>query len=500
MKEYLNRRLGTLLFDFMPLQVIGTMEKEVEGLALDSRLLRGGEVFFALKGTQVDGHRFIPEAVEAGAAAIVCEELPEQLDERVTYIQVDNAARALGLMASTYYAYPSRALKLVGITGTNGKTSTATLAYQAVSALGYKAGLISTVENRIGSKVLPATHTTPNAIELQALLFEMVQAGCDFAFMEVSSHALAQRRLEGTHFTGAVFTNLSHDHLDYHGSFKAYMQAKQRLFTSLDHSAFALFNADDKHSWTIKYSTRAWTYRYSLQRIEDMTFKGKVASFDLAGMELLIDGYPFYTPLLGTYNAYNILAAYGMLLLLRFKREDVLRALSAVQGAPGRLQKVQVEGSSVLGIVDYAHTPDALENVLDTLRSCLKGGEHLITVVGAGGDRDKAKRPRMAAIAARLSDRLILTSDNPRTEKPESILEDMQAGLSADKMRKTLVIVDRRQAIRAACRLAGEKDVILLAGKGHEKYQEIQGVKHPFDDVEELKQALAESKEQTIKR
>ncbi len=497
MKKCMKRSLENLLNRIASLQVKGSTALPVQGLALDSRQVREGDVFFALKGSRLDGHRFIPQAVKAGALAVVCEDLPEQLEKGVTYIQVSDAAMALGLMASAFYGQPSSRLKLLGITGTNGKTSTATLLYQALSALGYKAGLISTVENRIGTKAFPATHTTPDAIQLQALLAQMVDAGCDFAFMEVSSHALAQKRLAGTTFSGAIFTNLSHDHLDYHGSFDAYIKAKKELFDGLLPSAFALVNVDDKRGMVMVQNTRARIYRYGLRQMVD--YKAKVLSSDILGMELLIDGHQFYTPLSGTHNAYNLLAAYAAARLLGFEAEEVLPVLSALQGAAGRWQKVQVEGTSVLGVVDYAHTPDALEKILSALRSSLKAGQRLIAVVGAGGDRDKAKRPHMAAVAARLSDQLILTSDNPRTENPEKILEDMQEGLSGADRLKTLVIVDRRQAIRTACQLAKDRDVILLAGKGHEKYQDVGGVKYPFDDVEELKKALAGKKEQTIK-
>ncbi len=488
--------LERILTHIPTLQVKGSTEVEVQGLAIDSRLVKPGDAFVALRGTQTDGHRFIGQAIEAGASVVVCEVLPENLKREITWVQVADSAHSLGWMAAAFYGHPSGQLKVVGITGTNGKTSTATLLYQLVAALGYKTGLISTVENRIGNRVLPATHTTPDAISLQALLAQMVESGCDFAFMEVSSHALDQQRLSGVDFEGAVFTNLSHDHLDYHGSFDAYIAAKKKLFDGLMPAAFALINVDDKRGRVMVQNTRARIFRYGLRQMAD--YKAKVIASDIQGMQLLIDGRELYTTLSGEYNAYNLLATYATARLLGFRAEETLTALSGLTGAAGRLQKVQVEGCPVLGVVDYAHTPDALDKVLSSLRRTLKKGRQLITVVGAGGDRDKAKRPEMAAVAARLSDKLILTSDNPRTENPDDILNDMKTGLSASDLNKTLIISDRRQAIRTACQLAGPHDLVLVAGKGHEKYQEIAGVKHPFDDVKELQHALRQ--QQTMLR
>lgn len=484
----MHKTLEQLLTHVPTLQVKGSADVSIEGIAFDSRAVQEGDLFVAVRGTQADGHRFIPQAISAGAVAVVCETLPEELLEGISFVQVSNSALALGKIASAFYDWPSRELQLIGITGTNGKTTTATLLYELFMQLGYKAGLISTVENRIGSLREPATHTTPDAVSLQSLLARMLDAGCAYVFMEVSSHALEQQRLAGTDFSGAVFTNLTHDHLDYHGSFKAYLKAKKKLFDELLPKAFALINTDDKNGAVMVQNTRAKVYRYGLRQMAD--FKGKVLSADVHGMELLIDGVELHSPLSGEYNAYNLLAAYATARLLGMEKEETLTALSSLQGAEGRMQKVRAEGTSVLGIVDYAHTPDALEKVLSALRAGLQKGQRLLCVVGAGGDRDKAKRPKMAAIAAAYSDQLILTSDNPRSEDPDAILQDMQAGLSEEQMAKTLVIADRRQAIRTAAQLAREGDVILLAGKGHEKYQDIKGIKKPFDDVEELSKAL----------
>ncbi len=484
----MSKTLEHLLAQLPTLQVKGSTDILIEGIAFDSRAVQSGDLFVAVSGTRVDGHRYISEAVVAGAVAVVCEVLPEDLPKGITFVQVANSALSLGEIASAFYDRPSRELRLIGITGTNGKTTTATLLYDLMTALGYKAGLISTVENRIAQTRLPATHTTPDAVQLQLLLAQMLDAGCDYVFMEVSSHALAQERLAGTTFSGAVFTNLSHDHLDYHGDFKAYLTAKKKLFDALLPQAFALVNADDKNGAVMVQNTRAKVYRYGLRQMSD--FKAKVLSSDVYGMELLMDGVEIHTPLSGEYNAYNLLAAYATARLLGMAKRETLTALSSLQGAEGRMQKVQLKGSSVLGIVDYAHTPDALEKVLLALRAALRKNQRLFCVAGAGGDRDKAKRPKMAAIAARNSDLLILTSDNPRSEDPDAILKDMEEGLSEEQKKKTLLITDRRQAIRTAVQMAREGDVILLAGKGHEKYQSIKGEKHPFDDVEELLYAL----------
>lgn len=465
-------------------------DREVAGLQFDSRKVKSSEVFFAVQGTQTDGHQYIDAAIALGATVIVHDQTIERRAD-ITYLQVRNSAEALGIAAGNFYGNPSRSLKLVGVTGTNGKTTVVTLLHQLFSALGYHAGLLSTVENRIGERVVPATHTTPDPLQINALMRDMLEAGCDYCFMEVSSHAVVQHRISGLHFTGGVFTNITHDHLDFHGSFAHYIQAKKGFFDHLDKSAFALSNADDKHGRVMLQNTPAYTKTYGLKNMAD--YRGRVLESHFSGMLMQIDQQELWVKLVGGFNAYNILAVYGTALLLEQDSHKVLRALSKVESAEGRFETL-VSSDHKVGIVDYAHTPDALLNVLSTIRN-LRGrsGAQIITVVGCGGDRDKQKRPRMAAVAAEYSDRVILTSDNPRTEDPLQILRDMEAGISPDMKRKCFTISDRREAIRAACHIAQGQDIILIAGKGHETYQEIQGVRHPFDDKEILTESLNES-------
>jgi UDP-N-acetylmuramoyl-L-alanyl-D-glutamate--2,6-diaminopimelate ligase len=482
------------LFDIStPLNLLrqeGSLERPVSGIAFDSRKIKGGEVFVAVKGTQVDGHDFLESAVAAGAVALVVEEWPGNVSEDVTILQVENSAEALGHMAATFYGNPSKELKVVAVTGTNGKTTTVTLLHDLVSELGYKAGLLSTVENRIGKVVLASRMTTPDAVYLQKHLAEMVEAGCDYVFMEASSHAIVQDRMAGLALTGGVFTNISHDHLDYHKTFKNYIAAKKKLFDDLPKGAFALVNVDDKRGQVMVQNTRAKVKTFGLRSMADI--KGKVLENTLLGLEMELDGQAFFGRLIGKFNAYNYLTVYGVAVLLGLKKEEVLRALSRLQAAPGRFETVTVEGASPLGIVDYAHTPDALENVLQTIHSVTGGSGQIITVVGCGGDRDRSKRPKMARIACDYSQRVVLTSDNPRTEDPESILDEMMEGVGPDVRRKVLRISNRREGIRTAVSLTQGQDVVLVAGKGHEKYQEINGVRHDFDDVEQLRSALAD--------
>ena len=464
-------------------QINGNPAMEIAGLVFDSRKVNAGDVFVAVSGTQVDGHRFIEKAVEKGAAAVVCEKLPEIQHEETVYVQVKNSAQALGQMASNFYDRPSEKLKLVGVTGTNGKTTIVTLLHQLFLSLGYHAGMLSTIVNKINNKEVQTSHTTPDALAINRVLHEMVEAGCDYAFMEVSSHAVVQERIAGLQFAGGVFTNITHDHLDYHKTFKEYISAKKKFFDRLPAAAFALVNADDRNARVMLQNTKAKKYFYGLRTMAG--FRARVVEDAFTGLEMILDGREFFSPLVGNFNASNLLAVYGTAVLLGQDKEEVLPALSALNGAEGRFDVLHAP-NGVVCIVDYAHTPDALKNVLKTIEDIRSGNEQLITVVGAGGDRDKTKRPEMAAIAASLSNRVILTSDNPRSEDPEAILHDMKAGIGPVYKKNTLVIADRREAIKTAYALAGEGDIILVAGKGHEKYQEINGVRYPFDDKQVL--------------
>ncbi|MFN3800682.1 UDP-N-acetylmuramoyl-L-alanyl-D-glutamate--2,6-diaminopimelate ligase, partial [Belliella pelovolcani] len=432
------------------------------------------------------GHAFIPTAIEKGASVIVCEQLPEDIQEGITYVTVAHSTKALGIMAANYYENPSEKLKIVAVTGTNGKTTTATLLYQLYIEMGYQVGLISTVENRISDQVVPATHTTPDALSLQELLKKMVAAGCTHCFMEASSHAIVQERLAGLKLMGAVFTNISHDHLDYHGTFDEYIKAKKLLFDRLPKDAFALTNADDKRGMVMLQNTQATKQSFGLRFPAD--FKAKILTNSIEGLELEIQGKQVWFRMIGEFNAYNILAVFGVAVLLGEEEEEVLMQLSKVPGAQGRFDKITIAG--VTAIVDYAHTPDALENVLKTIQGVRTGGEQVITVVGCGGNRDKTKRPVMAKIATNLSDKVILTSDNPRDEEPMAILREMEAGVNPVDFKKTIIIEDRREAIKTACVMSNPGDIILVAGKGHETYQEINGVKHPFDDRAIVKDLL----------
>jgi len=462
---------------------------EFGNIVFDSRKIVAGDLFVAVPGTVSDGHSYIESVIDKGAKVIVCEHLPENLRPNVSYIQVESASRALGILASEYYGRPSSQLKLIGVTGTNGKTTIASTLFNLVRELGYKSGLISTIEVIIENKSIPATHTTPDQLSLNGFLAEMVEAGCDYCFMEVSSHSVVQNRIAGLEFQGGIFTNITHDHLDFHKTFKEYIRAKQMFFDLLPKNAFALTNADDKNGMIMIQNSIAQTYTYSLKLASD--FKARILENHFDGMLLKLNENEMWTSFIGRFNAYNLLAIYGTALLCGFENDETLVVLSKLKSVEGRFETLRAD-KGFTAIVDYAHTPDALQNVLSTINDIRQGAGKLITVVGAGGDRDKTKRPEMAAIAAELSDKLILTSDNPRTEDPESILDDMQAGVNIIHKRKTLRITNRAEAIRTACMMAEEGDVILVAGKGHEKYQDIQGVKHHFDDKEILRETFKE--------
>lgn len=479
--------LKDILYKTNLISVAGDMNTDLGSICFDSRESKQGCLFIAVKGTQTDGHQYIDKSIGLGAKAIVCEDLPERLHDGVTYVKVDNSARALGLIASNFYGNPSSRLKLVGVTGTNGKTTTVTLLHQLFGKLGYMAGLLSTVENKISDEVLPSTHTTPDAIALNRLLKEMADRGCTHCFMEVSSHALVQHRVAGIQFAGAVFSNITHDHLDYHLTFEEYIKAKKLLFDGLPSSAFALVNQDDKRGAIMLQNTKASKKTFSLKHLSD--FRAKVISNSMQGLELEIDGTNVWFRLVGDFNAYNLLAVYGAAVLLEERPEEVLTQLSDVDPARGRFQLVP-STTGIVAIVDYAHTPDALENVLKTIKNIRTGNETVVTVVGCGGNRDKTKRPLMASISCQFSDKVILTSDNPRFEDPMDIIKDMQAGVTPSNYRKTLVVPDRREAIKTAISLSKPGDIVLVAGKGHETYQEVQGVKHPFDDRSVLTELL----------
>ena len=467
----------------------------ITGIAADSRRVSEGMLFVAVKGTTVDGHDFIASAIERGAAAIVCERIPDTIDEavkaRVPFLVVPDAAEALGRLLDTWHGHPSQRLTLVGVTGTNGKTTVATLLYDLFRKLGYRVGLISTVCNRIDEVTLPTDHTTPDPITLHALIARMAEAGCTHVFMEVSSHAIDQQRIAGLHYAGGVFTNLTRDHLDYHKTVENYLRAKKRFFDRLPAEAFALTNADDKSGAVMLQNTAAHKLTYSLRTVAD--FKGKIVEAHFEGTELLIDGHDVTVAFVGRFNAYNLLAVYGTAVALGEDREQVLVALSSLRPVAGRFETI-TSPEGFTAIVDYAHTPDALANVLTSIHEVLRGTGRVITVVGAGGNRDTGKRPLMAREASRLSDQLILTSDNPRFENPDAIIREMEEGLDTAERVRVLCITDRLSAIKTACQLARRGDVILVAGKGHEDYQEVRGVKHPFDDREVLRTLFSASK------
>lgn len=479
--------LGKILKDIKIVSFTGNRKVVISGIAFDSRKVTDGSLFVAVKGTKTDGHEYIKVAAAAGAAAIICEKLPEKPEKNISWIVTENSATALGITASNFYGNPSSSLRLTGVTGTNGKTTIATLLYGMFKGLGYKCGLFSTVCNYIIDSELPATHTTPDPVQLNMLLAEMVESGCEYAFMEISSHSVDQKRIAGLKFAGGIFTNLTHDHLDYHKTFDNYIAAKKGFFDSLPPEAFALTNSDDRNGKVMVQNCRAAKYTYSTRSMAD--FRCAVIEQRFEGMGLRIDGEEVWTRFIGDFNASNLLAVYGTSLLLGGEKKEVLTILSDLRSVAGRLEVVN-SPSGISGIVDYAHTPDALLNVIDTINKIRQGGRQLITVVGAGGDRDKTKRPKMAEITARGSSKTILTSDNPRTEDPEKILDDMEAGITPEIRKKVLRIADRREAIRTAVMLANNGDVVLVAGKGHETYQEIKGVKHHFDDREELAKAL----------
>ncbi|MBR4380387.1 MAG: UDP-N-acetylmuramoyl-L-alanyl-D-glutamate--2,6-diaminopimelate ligase [Bacteroidaceae bacterium] len=477
--------LGDLLKAIQPLQVVGDVDKEIREVNIDSRKIGEGHLFMAMRGTQTDGHAYIPGAIEKGAVAVLCEDIPTEVNPQVTYIQVEDSEDAVGKVAHAYYGYPTKQLELVGVTGTNGKTTIATLLYKVFRYFGYKVGLLSTVCNYIDDKAIPTDHTTPDPVTLNRLLGRMANEGCKYAFMEVSSHSIAQKRISGLHFAGGIFTNLTRDHLDYHKTVENYLKAKKKFFDDMPKSAFSLTNLDDKNGLVMLQNTKSKKFTYSLRSLAD--FKGKVLESHVEGMLLDINNHEVAVHFIGKFNASNLLAVFGASVLLGKNEEDVLVAMSTLYPVAGRLDTIH-SSNGITGVVDYAHTPDALVNVLSSLQEMMNGKGHIITVVGAGGNRDKGKRPIMAKEAVKGSDRVIITSDNPRFEEPQDIINDMLAGLDAKDMEKTLSIADRKEAIRTACMLAQKGDVVLVAGKGHEDYQEIKGVKHHFDDREVLRE------------
>ena len=479
--------LQELLYKVSFLKIIGTTNVEVIDIAFDSRKVKLDYLFVALKGTQSDGHSYISQAIKSGAKVIVLEDIPNNLDDNITYIKVEDSNIALGIIAANFYDTPSEKIKLVGVTGTNGKTTIVSLLTQLFSLMNVKVGMISTIHNKIIDKIIPSTHTTPDALQINFLLNEMIAQGCEYCFMEVSSHAIAQGRISGLNFTGGVFTNLTQDHLDYHNSFAEYRDVKKSFFDLLPKSAFALTNKDDKNGMKMLEGTKAQKHTYSLKSVSN--YKCKVLENQFEGMLLSINKVDVWVKLIGDFNAYNMLSVYAVANQFGFEDHEVLTALSMLKSPEGRFQYLQSE-EKITAIVDYAHTDDALKNVLATVNNIRTNTEQLITVLGCGGDRDKTKRPLMSAVACNLSSQVILTSDNPRSENPDTIIDDMMQALDPVQKKKVLVIIDRKQAIKTACRLANSNDIVLVAGKGHEKYQEINGEKFPFDDIEELKQSL----------
>ena len=469
--------LSDILYKVKLEEIIGSTHVAISSIVFDSRKVKKYSLFVATKGAADDGHIYIQKAIELGAIAIVCEEIPKDKNDQITYVKVADSTYALGVMACNYYDNPSEKLKLVGITGTNGKTTTVTLLFNLFKSLGYSVGLLSTVQNKINNTVIPSTHTTPDAITLNELLFKMEEQGCEFVFMEVSSHAIIQNRIAGINFTGALFSNITHDHLDYHKTFDEYIKAKKQFFNLLPSTAFALTNRDDKNGMVMLQNTKANKYTYALKNIAD--YKCKIIESHLNGLLLNIDNHEVWVKLIGTFNAYNILSVYATAVLLKQDITSVLTALSNLNSVEGRFQYVK-SPNGVIGIIDYAHTPDALKNVLETVKEIRSGSEQVITLVGCGGDRDSAKRPIMAAIACEYSNKVILTSDNPRTEDPEEILNQMQAGVNPVDVKKVLRITDRREAIKIACSFSSKGDIILIAGKGHENYQIIGDIKRNY--------------------
>lgn len=485
--ESIQKPIHSLIAGIAGVTVHGSSDAIVNKIIIDSRRVLPGSLFVALRGTQVDGHQFIETASDLGALAILCEDLPAQPREGITYIQVADSALAMGFIAASFYDHPSKKLTLVGVTGTNGKTSVATFLFQLFRALGYRCGLLSTVQNQIEDEVIPSTHTTPDAVALNELLAVMHKRGCSHVFMEVSSHAVAQHRITGLHFAGGIFTNITHDHLDFHKTFDNYIAAKKGFFDQLPKGAFALVNIDDRRGSVMVQNTKARIETYSLQTLA--TYNGKILSDTLTGMHMEINNQEVWFRVIGRFNGYNLLSVYGAAVALRESPEEILTALSNLNSPPGRFEQIH-SADNIVGIVDYAHTPDALENVLQTIAHLRHGNEQVITIVGCGGNRDAAKRPKMAEIACNLSTRVILTSDNPRYEEPQDILDQMLKGVPPLKYKNTTVIPDRHEAIFKAVAEANPEDIILIAGKGHETYQEIRGVKHDFDDRQVLREAF----------
>jgi len=483
------KQLKDILYKVKITSVVGSTGIPVHALQLDSRRVMKGDCFVAIRGTLMDGHDYIQQAIAKGASSIVCQVIPDERSEGVTYVEVADSAEAIAILSHQFYDEPSSKIKLVGVTGTNGKTTVATLLYKLFTRLGYTCGLLSTVNNLIGSEIRPASHTTPDPVELNELLHEMLEKGCTHVFMECSSHAIHQKRIAGLNFSGALFTNITHDHLDYHKTFDEYIRVKKSWFDHLPSTAFAISNADDRRGTVMLQNTIAKKYFYSLKTAAD--FKGKILDNSFSGLHMLINDTEVHFKMIGEFNAYNLLAVYGAAICLNENKATVLEALSGLEGAEGRFDYVLSAKQHVMGIIDYAHTPDALLNVLATINQLKTGRERVITVVGCGGNRDKTKRPEMAEVACEYSDQVILTSDNPRDEKPEAILKDMEAGVSVVARRKTISITDRREAIKTAVSLSNNEDIVLVAGKGHEKYQEIAGVKHDFDDKQVLKEMFA---------
>ena len=481
-------RLQELLKNIKPVAIVGDVETEITGVNIDSRRIKEGHLFIAMRGTQVDGHKFIPKAIELGARAVLCEEMPATQADGVTYVQVESTEDAAGKAATIFYGDPSRRLKLVGVTGTNGKTTIATLLYNMFRKMGHKCGLLSTVCNYIEGEAIPADHTTPDPIELNELLGRMADAGCEYAFMECSSHAIAQKRISGLKFAGGIFTNLTRDHLDYHKTFENYRNAKKAFFDGLPKTAFAITNADDKNGMIMVQNCKAQVKTYSTRQMAD--FRGRILECHFEGMYLEIDGHEVGVQFIGKFNVSNLLAVYGAARMLGKAPDDILVVMSTLHSVSGRLEPVH-SPEGYTAIVDYAHTPDALANVLNAIHEVLNKKGHVITVCGAGGNRDKGKRPLMAQEAVRQSDKVIITSDNPRFEEPQTIIDDMMVGLTVQQRKNVVTIVDRKEAIRTACMMAQKGDVILVAGKGHENYQEIKGVKHHFDDKEVLRDIFA---------
>ena len=480
--------LSKLLKNIKPTAIVGDAEVEITGINIDSRKIGPGQLFVAMKGTQVDGHRFISKAIELGAKAVLCEDMPENTVEGVTYVQVASTEDAVGPVATLFHGDPSSKLKLVGVTGTNGKTTVATLLYNMFRKMGHKVGLLSTVCNYIEDEAIPADHTTPDPIELNELLDRMVKTGCEYVFMECSSHAIAQKRIGGLKFTGGLFTNLTRDHLDYHKTFENYRNAKKAFFDGLPKDAFAITNADDKNGMVMVQNCKATIKTYSTRTMAD--FRARIIECHFEGMYLEVDDHEVGVQFIGKFNVSNLLAVYGAAIMLGKKPEDVLVVMSTLKSVSGRLEPIH-SAEGMTAIIDYAHTPDALENVLSAIHEVLNGKGRVITVCGAGGNRDKGKRPLMAVEAVKQSDKVIITSDNPRFEEPQDIINDMLAGLNAQQMKKVVSIVDRKEAIRTACMMAQKGDVVLIAGKGHEDYQEIKGVKHHFDDKEVVREIFA---------